>query len=133
MPHPIGQKGQLVKRSLDPKSQVPDPQSQIPNHMSQIPNPNSESQIAIPEKFGFKIIIVGFRLLIKQKMFSKKDLIPLQKKYGQKNYWLKIILADEKFWLKKKLIQKMLVGKKNVGREKKVGQNKIGVEKKSLG
>ena len=26
-PHPIGQKGQLVKRSLGPKSQVPDPES----------------------------------------------------------------------------------------------------------
>ena len=29
-PNPIGQNGQLVKRSLGPKSQVPDRQSQIP-------------------------------------------------------------------------------------------------------
>ena len=35
-PHPIGQNGQLVKRSLGPKSQVPDPQSQIPDPESHI-------------------------------------------------------------------------------------------------
>ena len=40
-PHPIGQKGQLVKRSLGSKSLVPDPQSQIPDSRSQIPNPKS--------------------------------------------------------------------------------------------
>ena len=39
-PHPIGQKSQLVKRSLDTKSLVPDPESQIPNPRSQIPNTN---------------------------------------------------------------------------------------------
>ena len=35
-PHPIGQNGKLVKRSLGPKSQVPDPQSQIPGPRSRI-------------------------------------------------------------------------------------------------
>ena len=35
----IGQKGQLVKRSLGPKSQDPDPKYQIPSPESQVPDP----------------------------------------------------------------------------------------------
>ena len=40
-PNPVGQKGQLVKRSLDTKCEVPDPEFQISNPRSQIPNPKS--------------------------------------------------------------------------------------------
>ena len=38
----IGQKGQLVKRSLGPKSQILNPRSQIPNPKSSIPSPRSQ-------------------------------------------------------------------------------------------
>ena len=61
-PHPIGQKGQLVKRSLGPKSQVLSPKYRIPGHRSQTPNRESlilnpkskftDSKSKIQEKFG---------------------------------------------------------------------------------
>ena len=56
-PHQIGQKGQLVKRSLGFKSQVPDPQSPIPDPEFQILNSNSQvpgPRFQIPKhvKFG---------------------------------------------------------------------------------
>ena len=58
MPHPIGQKGQLVKRSLGPKSQVPDPKSQIPGPRSQILNPESQ----VPDSKSPPTIFVWYGL-----------------------------------------------------------------------
>ena len=43
-PHQIGQKGQLVKRSLGPKSQILNPRSRIPNPQFQIPGPRIQIQ-----------------------------------------------------------------------------------------
>ena len=69
-PHPFGQSGQLVKRSLGPKSQVPDPQSQIPGPRSRIlknvwPKNNSGQQKMLAKKeFWLKFVLPKINLVV---------------------------------------------------------------------
>ena len=85
MPHPIGQKGQLVKMSLGPKSQVPDPQSRIPGPRSQIPKKClseicfGQQKVLAKKKFWLQICLAGKKFGIRflgKKKFGRKSFRP---------------------------------------------------------
>ena len=75
-PHPIGQNGQLVKRSLGPQSQVPDPQSQITDPESQISHVRRKELGRIyfseEKKFGSKLFFSEKKLVQKNVVRKKR-------------------------------------------------------------
>ena len=131
-PHPIGQKGQLVKRSLGPKSQILNPKYRIPGHRSQTTNPESQilnpkskfpdSKSKIHEKFGRNLLWPQKNLA--EKIWVKKKLV--EKNLGHNEFGLKILCVEKRFG--RKIFRPKKIGIKKIRVKKIIGKKKSWVE-----
>ena len=119
-----GKNGQLVKRSLGPKSRVPDPQSWIPNPRSQTPNPQSQIlnprfQIPNPPKIGSYCNCGSLKKNCPKNNLVRKKKIGL-KFFLAKKIWVKFLLAGKEslgliFFGRRKFCEIFLDEKKTIG------------------